>query len=694
MHEAYPVTARGKKRSRRLRNKLILIFSVVIAVGFLLIAGAGMYLINNDIIRQAQEKVKLDLNSAREVYNGECKRVRLVNQLTAGRNTVREALLSGLSDEVIKELTRIMESEEVELMSLLDRNGKVIVRLNHPGIHGDVPEDEIVKKVIADGSTTVATRIVTGRDMEKEGDKFLSRLDNSVIGKEENASPEWTRKTGMVIQASSPVMDDQNRLIGILSCGILLNHNYTIVDTVKEIVFKDQKYKGKDIGTATIFQGPFRIATNVLDRHGNRALGTKVSEEVYQRVIVEGRSWIDRAFVVNEWCITAYEPIRNLHGHVIGMLYVGALEAPYRNMMNQVIFTFLMIAVLMVLVSWAVVYLSTSYIIGPLKKLSEATKLIARGDLSCRVSIDSSDEIGLLAESFNNMSEELEVSRDKVLMLNRTLEERVREKSLQLELAHNQLIQSEKLTAIGKLAAGIAHEINNPLTSILINSHLAVEALNETQSSIREDKLRLLRENMELIIEETSRCSVIVKELLEFSRQKAAVKQPCIVRDVIEKSLVLFENQFLISKISLEKELESAAVTIHADAVKLEQVFINVILNAFDAMNGGGKLTIDASLDQGQLVIRFSDDGAGIESQHLNRIFDPFFTTKGNRGTGLGLSLSYGIIQQHDGKIEVQSERGTGTTITIRLPLNESESDQSNIAKKVKQDEQNQNTGH
>ncbi|MCK4339293.1 MAG: cache domain-containing protein, partial [Candidatus Cloacimonetes bacterium] len=484
---------------------------------------------------------------------------------------------------------------------------------------------------------------------------------------------ETVETSGMMIKAAAPILDYDGNLIGILCGGKLLNQNYEIVDRVKEIVYKGEKYKEKDIGTVTIFHEDLRISTNVMRIDGKRAIGTRVSEGVYNQVEGEGIPWIGRAFVVNEWYITAYEPIKNINGKIIGMLYVGMLEAPYIDLKNRVIFTFLGIAFLCVIILSIIAYFSTTNITKPIKELLFATKKVAKGDLSHRVQIKSHDEIGQLADSFNSMTMVLQKATEGYLILSKTLEEKVKEKTKELEKAQDQLIQSEKLTSLGKLAAGIAHEINNPLTSLLINSHLISEKLekNEFFQNEQPENYVSFQENLKLIIDETTRCSTIVKGLLEFSRQTTPEKNLTNINEVIEETLLLFESQFLVHNVSIDKNLNKNLPRIMIDTNKIEQVFTNVILNALESTPKGGILSISSqvSVDNQFIEIKFQDTGCGIPKENISKIFDPFFSTKGAKGTGLGLSVSYGIVQQHGGKIVVQSEVGEGTIFTICLPI-------------------------
>jgi two-component system NtrC family sensor kinase len=211
------------------------------------------------------------------------------------------------------------------------------------------------------------------------------------------------------------------------------------------------------------------------------------------------------------------------------------------------------------------------------------------------------------------------------------------------------------------MAAGVAHEINNPLTSILINTHLMLEKL---------EKRHEFYENLSLIAEETSRCTQIVKGLLEFARQNPPQKAHTNINELIDRTTQLLENQASFQNVRIVKELDPSLPTIKLDRNKIQQVFWNLMLNACEAMPKGGQLTISDSLsaDGKRIEVRFADSGVGIPRENVNKLFDPFFTTK-STGTGLGLAVSYGIIQQHDGRIEVKSEVGRGTVFTLSFPV-------------------------
>jgi two-component system, NtrC family, sensor kinase len=451
--------------------------------------------------------------------------------------------------------------------------------------------------------------------------------------------------------------------MGVLYGGLLLNRNYQIVDKIRDLLYGEGKYKGQEMGTATIFQNGVRISTNVRNEQGERAVGTRVSHEVYEAVMQKGNLWQDRAFVVKDWYITAYEPIRDLTGTIVGILYVGMLEAPYTDLRNNVVYSFFGIGVLGVLLVLLLSFFITTGIIRPLRRMVWATRQIAGGDLSLELPISTKDEIGQLAESFNHMLVSLKEARQELEDYGRTLEEKVDQRSEQLKKVQLQLMQSEKLASLGRLASGVAHEINSPLTGILTFSHLLMRKLKGNPELQRE---------LELIVKETTRVSTIVRGLLDFARESKPQKRPCNVNDLILHTFSLVQHQSVFHDIRIQKNLDPRVPLILLDSNQIQQVFMNILLNAADAMPAGGTLTVTTQITAGDpfLHIRFADTGCGIPDQDLNRIFDPFFTTKAEKkGTGLGLAVSYGIIDRHNGKIEVQSEEGKGTTFIIKLPL-------------------------
>ncbi len=646
-----------------LRTKLILSFLGVILVGAILTMIFGSRLVKRTIIDEAQKKVAHDLSSAWMVFNDKLNYVKDVVNFNAERESIQDAIVNKRSDILLRYLNRVRSQRGLDILTLADNQGRVIVRTRNPEIIGDdQSQDEIVMKALS-GGDYAAPQIIRRDELLKEGQDLADRAYMEFVPTPK-AAPRRENKeeNGMMLKAASSVNDGE-KILGVLYGGILLNRKYDIVDQVKELVYKDETYKGREIGTATIFQYDLRISTNVRNEKGERAIGTRVSREVNQAVLERGEAWIDRAFVVNDWYITAYEPIRDIDEDIIGILYVGILERPYIDTTNKVIFGFSIIAVLCVFVLLAILAFSTTRITNPLHKMVLATQRIAKGDLSQKLNITSKDEIGALADSFDQMTRELKAANEKLIEWGTTLEKKVEERTKELTEMQSHLIQSEKLASLGKLAAGIAHEINNPLGGILIYSHLTLEDMGKDSPQY---------ENLKKIVKETTRCKDIVKGLLEFARPRDPEMILADINEIVEKSLSIMERQALFQNISLKKKYASDLPRIVVDGAQLQQVFMNIIINAAEAMDGNGTLTIKTSLGgHGESIdIDFTDTGHGIKEEDKKRLFEPFFTTKQvGKGTGLGLAISYGIIRKHKGTIRVASQEGKGSTFTVVLPV-------------------------
>jgi two-component system NtrC family sensor kinase len=647
-----------------LRAKFILSFLAVICLGGILTLTFGTRLEHKTIFSLAQAKVKHDLASAWMVYQEKLNSIKDITRLTSRRESLHSALKQNKKEILLKYLSRVREEFNLDILTLTDAQGKVLLRTTQPDIWGDDQSTDLLVRRALKNETVASTQIIPRKELLKEGKELAERAYLEVIPTPK-AAPQYENyeEKGMILKAASPLVDENGVVLAVLYGGILLNKSHEIVDRVKEIVYKGEKYKGREIGTATIFQHDLRISTNVKNVNGQRAIGTRVSNEVNQAVLKEGKPWIDRAFVVNDWYITAYEPIKNVDKKIIGILYVGMLEKPYIDLRNEVMITFSGMAVICVFLLLVLLFFIISSIINPLKGVVFATNKIAQGDLSHKIEINFQDEIGQLAQSFNQMTEDLKKANQKLIDWGKTLEKRVRERTRELQEMQDYLIQSEKLASLGKMAAGIAHEINNPLTSILINAHLMLE---------KTEKEHPFFENICLVTDETSRCSDIVKGLLEFSRQNPPKKSYVNINEIIEYTIKLLENQVAFKDIQIIKKISSNMPQINLDKDKIKQVFWNLMINASDAMPRGGTLTISSNLSKDKKYIEtsFEDDGVGIPEENINKLFDPFFTTKGG-GTGLGLAVSYGIIKQHQGKIEVKSEIGQGSVFTILLPVTE-----------------------
>jgi len=351
----------------------------------------------------------------------------------------------------------------------------------------------------------------------------------------------------------------------------------------------------------------------------------------------------------------------------------------------------ILLAFLVLLVTIVVVALVVNAVVKPISTLAEATDQISRGDFSTVVRVDRSDEIGQLAATFNRMTESLKQSRDEIEQYNRTLEEKIIERTQQLEDAQAQLIQSEKMSAIGQLAAGVAHELNNPLGGILGYAQFTLEKLrkNTLQKTTAKEIESYIRYVGDIELQ-ARRCKTIVQNLLRFSRSSRTVEfDEVSINQALEQTLSFVEHQLRISQIELEVDMAANLPNIQGNTGQLQQVFTNLIINAMHASSPGSSIKITTrycpALGEfgGTVELAVVDCGHGIARENLKKIFEPFFTTKEvGKGTGLGLSVSYGIVKEHGGEITVESEAGRGTTFTVIIPVQKQESS-ADIAKET-----------
>ncbi len=650
-----------------LRTKLIISFLVVIAIAGTVATIVGLHLISTGVVNQAQEKVNMDLNSAREIYETRLREIETFIECTTLRAfAVRNALKENNRELLLGALRKAMERGKLDILTVTDNEGRVVLRACNPALSGDSQaQDEIISSVLQNKKPLAGTQIITRDELLKESEELAKQAQMKLFPTP-MAKPiqETERTSGMMLKAAVPILDDDGSLLGILYGGVLLNRNYEIVDKTKDTVYRGAKYKGKDIGTATIFQGDLRISTNVKTRDGKRAIGTRVSEEVYEKVLGEGKTWKTDAFVVNEWYLTAYEPIRNVTGDVIGILYVGILEQKYADMRRTTLWIFLGITFVGAVIALVVAYILSNAIARPILSLKKGVEAIADGDFDFEVQCKARDEIGSLTESFNRVRQQLKELYGKLQGKIEAADEDLKEVNKMLREKQRQLVHSEKLAALGTLAAGIAHEVNNPLGVASMYAQMAQKDVEKNPSR--------LPQRLETVVAEINRGGQIVKNLLEFARQTEPAIREIDLNGVIEKALAIVEHQAGLQEVKVVRQFSSELPRIMGDPDKLQQVFVNMAINAFQAMPDGGELTLTTGkASDGKMVkVEITDTGCGIPEEYITKLFDPFFTTKETgKGTGLGLSVSHGIIEQHSGTIEVKSSVGKGTTFIILLPV-------------------------
>jgi two-component system NtrC family sensor kinase len=419
-------------------------------------------------------------------------------------------------------------------------------------------------------------------------------------------------------------------------------------------------------------------AGRVVDRNAEACVACHAAGEPIHRVDVKDRT---RVFRSNSHRVLGIvTPIYNeascssaaCHAHpterkVLGVLDVSVSLARLDEETSSFRWTSLGVAALasalLGLFVWA---FTRHHLMRPVAALVQATRRIARDQLELEIPVTWSGELGLLGASFNDMTRSLRKAKGDLDALMHSLEHQVQERTAALRAAQDQLVRNEKLSSLGKLSASIAHEINNPLAGILTFAKLIVRTLEGGAPD--EATRRSLIKNLHLVERESERCSAIVRNLLDFARERPLAVKDIDANAVVEEAAQLLANQIQIQGVTLEKRLGDVP-PVSADFGQLRQACVNVIMNACEAMSRGGKVLVETALVEGGkwVEIAFTDSGPGIPPDVLSKVFDPFFTTK-ERGTGLGLSVVYGIAERHGGKIEIHSEVGKGTRVALRIP--------------------------
>lgn len=636
-----------------IRSKLIVSFlSVTFLAGSvsLLVGGQLLY---RAVLQEATTRVSLDLNAARGIYLSRLKSMTVALSVTTLGEGFRAALASRDSVGLVGRLRRVAEQTDLDFAGIVTRDGGTLCRIG-PDSLARGPADAanpLATTVLARGEAVSGT-VVLSQEFLRAEDPLLAERARIALVATPRAAPrsESEETAGMALAAAVP-LEAAGKLIGVLYGGILLNRSEDVVDAIRGTVFQDEVHEGRGIGTATIFLKDLRIATNVVGADGRRAIGTRVSREVRDRVLEQGGRWSDRAFVVSDWYITAYEPILDVFGERVGMLYVGVLEAKYAAVRHRAVAVLVGLTVAgMGLAVW-LGYSLASRIVRPIERLVTASVQVSSGILAPRLSPPSGGELGVLERTFADMISSLQE----------------RERRLQAE-SEVRLLQSEKQASIGRLAAGVAHEINNPLTGVLTYTHMLLR---------RTDLGEEVRADLGIIARETDRVRRIVRGLLDFARETRLQEELTDISELVRSTVSLMANQALIGGVRLERRLSVGLPSRPLDRSQVQSALLNLILNALDATEPGGVVTVSTGLgaavdesEQPGLEITVIDTGCGIAPQNLPRLFDPFFTTKEpGRGTGLGLSVSLGIVQRHGGTVRVDSEVGRGSTFTIWLPV-------------------------
>jgi two-component system NtrC family sensor kinase len=419
----------------------LLAISLFIGVLSLVVGGNMLY---SSVITETHHRVNQDLNVARLLYDDRIQKIRLVLEITTDSPEFQKALVTDDLAYLENQIKKVSDRIGLNFAGIVQKDKEVQTRIINDRIEAIPPGkiNPLADLALRQGQTVSGTILMSPEVLQFENPTLLTRV-TLPLPKDSETKPERQSEvdSGLAIGAAIPVKV-AGKVIATIYGGVLLNGDTVFVDQVGETVFRNETYKGRNVGTSTIFLNSLRIATNVTNHKGERALGTSASSEVSKYVLDEGKAWADRAQVLSDWYITAYEPITDIFNSRVGMLYVGALEAKYLDVRKQAILLFAFVTFVGVMLSFALGWYLTGLIIGPVNGLIRASIDISNGNLSPDISPISRCDIGVLQREFLHMTAALQ-ERDK----------------RQKEESESVLIQSEKHASVGKLAAGVAHEI-------------------------------------------------------------------------------------------------------------------------------------------------------------------------------------------------------------------------------------------
>ena len=396
-----------------LRDKFILAFLLVVAFTGISAGLAGNYLINKLVIEETKWRVSADLNAAWGIYEQELTNIRTKIQITAERFLLKKNLPNGDLHLIKTELDQILKNERLDILFLTDPEGKIIYRAHNPEKGGDDFSSHPLVYLPLNKEIIQTAFVIPRNEINKEGKKVARMAALPLTQTSEVGQPlKQKEDIALMLGAGAPILGNQGELLGVLAGGVILNRNYELVDKIKNLVFRKVSRKAEEVEVVTISLGDLRIATTHLDKQGNRAIGTRLSSAVSQKVLVEGKDFLERALVLDSWYIMAYEPIKSVSGEPLGALGVGIFEEKYFYVRNEVITIFVSLILMAMILGFTLSYILARNITRPVKILAREAEKIGRGEF-VHITPPSHDEMGRFADTFNQMSQSLKEREKK-----------------------------------------------------------------------------------------------------------------------------------------------------------------------------------------------------------------------------------------------------------------------------------------
>ena len=610
-----------KKRS--LRTAIFYGFLAVILFFGVSASFLGVHTVKKNLFERAQAKVKNDLRSARSIFQAE------IESLGQCFWFVREG----------DDLDAVKEHIGLDYLFIVTKKEALL-------------SDNMVIKEALKGQEIGSPRIIKKDELLDMGEGLFAKADIPIeYTPKARPTERKNLESVMAIEYAKPLMGENGQISGVIYGGNIINKGYSLVDKVRAFVFSDDIYESKPIGTVTIFQDDVRVSTNVLNRNGKRAIGTRVSSEVFDNVISEGKTWTDRAFVVTDWYITAYEPIKDINGEIIGILYVGILETPFNIAARNTLIAFITLMVCATGLAIIISMIIAANMARPLISLLGGTSQISSGDLTSRVGTDTNiRELNKLAGSFNNMVEKLDISYEEL-----------KETNSKLSILNKRYLD---------LISFVSHELKGILASTILNAYSVRDGFLGMVNFKQQKALDSITRNLDYL-------EATVKNFLSLSRiEKGEMKlypvELVVGSDLFDVALDNFNKQITERNIIVENNI-SSTVKVIADRDLLLIVINNLISNAIKYGEKGGRINLEGSeKDESWLQVSVYNDGVPIPEDKKDLLFKRFSrldpTGKERvKGTGLGLFIAKEIIEAHGGTIKVEStDKGNSFIFSIK----------------------------
>lgn len=607
-------------KTRTLKNQILTSFAIVIAVLCLCTLGLGYYGVKRDISERLQKQVDRSLDSAGTFYDEEIRRIGAILEI------------ANLNEEtsVLRDKMRLHYFYRLSVEQAA----------HHPS--------EIVRQAAHSGQAVSGTRIIESDELATMGKDIQQRSQIAILPTAK-ASPTQRKvlDSAMAKEYALPRKDAHGAVAEVLCGGRVVNRDSEFVDRIRQLVFGDEEYHAKPVGTVTIFLGDVRISTNVLDENGQRAIGTRVSEEVYRKVVEQGRRWRDRAEVVGHWYKAAYRPIYNINNAIIGVLYVGILEAPFQDKAATVSLAFLAVILLASVLAFVLAFILAGSISRPLTELLDGTQKLSDGELGHLIMSPHStiEEMHKLAHSFNQMSVQLE------------------EREVRLQENH------QKLTELNKsyldLLGFVAHELKGLLASTILNAY-----------SLKDGFLGLINFKQKRAVDSICRnldylAATVIKflNLSRIERGNLEINKTSFTlwKGIFEVSVQTFSKQIADKGMKVVSEIDPA-LTVTADQDLMMIVANNLVNNAAKYGAEGGQIILRAHEDGPMAVVEVYNDGRPISPENQTMLFKKFSRLdvpekKKVKGSGLGLYITKQIIESHGGQIHVEAKENGNSFI-------------------------------